>query len=502
MNLRTRKNLILSLLILAGCSVGPDYERPEMPLPENYPATGADSTGGDSEILGWWRTFDDPVLDRLIAKGIENNQDVKIALGRLNEARALRRRAFSEFFPGGQVSAGHTSVRLGAAQAPGLPPNLRRVDSYDVGFDALWEIDIFGGLRRNYEANQAEEEAREAEVDEALRTLLSEVARNYFELRGSQESLRVAQANVKNQSETVELTENLFKYGEVTELDTARARAQLSTTEATVPSLQGDIEASVRRISVLLGQNPSELVTELSEAAPLPLFRGPVKLGKPAELLRRRPDVRAAERRLAEANAEVGVAVAEFFPKVEFNGSFAIESSNFGDLSESGHERYSFGPRISWTGLNFTRTMQLKYAADARAEVALYEYEKSVLSALEDAENAMVYFSKEKERNIKLARSAADNRRAFDLARLQYKEGQIDFLSVLDSQRATLLAEEALSRSSTATLVNLVAVYKALGGGWEDVIPSENQATVGSETITTPASDPAPADDTVASAGL
>lgn len=455
------------LLLSIGCSVGPDYTTPEIPMPANYPAVEGTVAEAPKDLSSWWRVFGDEELTKLVEEGLKENNDVSRALARINESRMLRRQEQLDLMPSLTPSASFTSTRLGPAQVPGLPANLRRQDIYEAGFDTLWEIDIFGQQRRLIEAAEAEEEASKASLDDTLRSLSSEIARTYFELRGAQKQLQVAEENLKIQQDTVNVIEARLKFGEATDLDIAWARTQFERTRATIPSLQAQTEGSIRRISVLVGKQPSALLSELSQPKPLPMYQGAITIGSPAELLRRRPDVRTAERKLAAATARIGAAVADFFPKVEFTGSLSVQARNFGELSDSGHETFRFGPSITWHGLNVSQLVTRIRVQDARTEQAARDYAQSILLALEDTENALVRFGKERERRVMLERAREQSQHAVQLAKAQYQEGQIEFLSLLEAQRTALETEREFTDSETSASTALVTVFKALGGGWE-----------------------------------
>jgi multidrug efflux system outer membrane protein len=300
-----------------------------------------------------------------------------------------------------------------------------------------------------------------------LVTVTSEVARNYFELRGAQHQLDVARQNADNQRETLDITSAKLNAGRGTDLDVARAETQLNATLATIPPLEATIKQTIYRLSVLTGQQPTALDSELSAPAPLPALPTLVAVDNPKQLLRRRPDIRAAERALAAATARIGVATADLFPRVTFIGNVGVSAKDFSALSESGADTYSFGPRITWAALDLGRVRARIKAADARAEGELANYEGTVLLALEETEGALVEFGRAQTRRDYLRASAGAAERAEKLATQRYDSGVEDFLNVLDAQRTLLEIQDQLAQSETHTATALVAVYKALGGGWE-----------------------------------
>jgi multidrug efflux system outer membrane protein len=341
------------------------------------------------------------------------------------------------------------------------------VESFLVGFDASWELDFFGRVRRSIEASAADVGTAEASRRDVIVSLMAELARNYFELRGAQNQLAVARQNADNQQQTLDLTIALLNAGRGTELDVSRAEAQLNFTLAIIPSLETTMQQAAHRLGVLIGQEPTVLVSELTVPLPLPALPAMVAIGQPADLLRRRPDIRVAERALAAATARVGVATADLYPRVTVLGGVGLQAGSVVDLFSSGSTTFSIGPNIFWAAFDLGRVRERINAADARTEAALAQYEQRVLLALEETENALVDFNRQQERRDLLATSARASAKAADLARLRYQSGVTDFLTVLDAQRTVLAAQDRLAESETRTATALIAVYKALGGGWE-----------------------------------
>jgi multidrug efflux system outer membrane protein len=322
-------------------------------------------------------------------------------------------------------------------------------------------------VRRSVEASSDEVDAQEASLRDVSVSLIAEVAQNYFQLRGLQQQLQVAEQNIAIQAQTLQLTQVRADNGRGTQLDVARAQAQLDGTRASVPSLTAAIHKAMHRLSVLCGQMPGELIGQLSVAAPLSKTPDIVAIGNPAELLRRRPDIRIAERDLAAATARIGVATADLFPRVTFVGNISLEAMTLSGLGAAGSEAYSVGPRISWPALDLGRIYARIKAADARAEASLANYEQTVLNALEETENALISYSQERNRRNLLASAAQASEQAKQLADLRYREGVSDFLTVLDSEARLRQDQVLLAQSETATATALTAVYKALGGGWQ-----------------------------------
>lgn len=467
---------IVLLGLLSGCAVGPNYREPQTAVSATFAsaaATNASATfsatngAATSNLTHWWREFHDDTLDRLVARAAATNHDLRIAAARVREARALRTTAVLDLAPVVHADAGYTKGVRSLDGAGGLPRPQREVELFDAGFDASWELDVFGRVRRGLEASTAAVAAAEADRRDVLVSVVAEVARNYFELRGAQLALAVARQNADNQRETLQITVEKLRAGRGTELDTARARTQLNATLAVIPSLEINIQRAIFRIGVLTGQPPTALVDELTPSRPLPELPALVNVGSPAELLRRRPDIRTAERLLAAATARIGVQTADLFPRVTFQGQVALESKTFSGLGAAGSDTYSFGPRISWAALDLGRVRARIQAANARADAELARYEQVVLTALEETEGALVEFGRAQARREYLVASARSAEQAVTLADQRYRSGVTDFLTVLDAQRTQLAIQEQLAQSETRSATALVAVYKALGGGWE-----------------------------------
>jgi outer membrane protein, multidrug efflux system len=454
--------------LLPGCSVGPNYHPPKTEVSPAF-ANGQQTNLAPSQTaITWWRGFNDPQLDGLVDRALAANYDLRIATAHVREARALHTQAVADEFPVVTGLAGYNQSLSSADSIPfPLTRSQRELRLFTAGFDATWELDLFGGVRRGIQAASAELGAVQANRQDVMVSVISEVARNYFELRGQQHLLAVARRNAENQRENLELTLARAKGGRGTELDTARARAQLNATLAAIPPLEAAVQHAIYRLGVLTGQAPTALEAVLSPAAPIPALPALTDIGNPADLLRRRPDIRAAERTLAAASARIGVATAEFFPRVTFNGNVGFAAKNFADLGLAGRDTYSFGPNITWAALDLGHIRARLNAARANAEGQLAAYEKTVLLALEETENALVDFGREQARRDYLRQSDLSATAAMDLARQRYAGGLTDFLPVLDAERTQLDIQAQLAASETRTATTLVALYKALGGGWE-----------------------------------
>jgi outer membrane protein, multidrug efflux system len=462
-----RSAILLPLVLVAGCAVGPNYRQPASTVPTAFSNGGQSNYSSDQIVADWWRAFNDPQLNALIDRSLAHNNDIRIATANVREARALRRYTQFDLLPVINANAAYQKSQASAAANEYLPKDALKTELYDAGFDAAWELDFFGRVRRSVEATTAELQAAEANRRDVQVTIMSEVARNYFELRGAQNELDVAHRNADNQRESLQITQARLDGGRGTDLDVARARAQLTAVLSTIPPVETAIARAIHRLGVLTGQQPTALQAELTKPEPLPALPPLVAIGNPESLLRRRADVRAAERRLAAATARIGVATADLFPRVTFTGSIALQAPSFSDLGTGGAQAWSFGPRITWAALDLGHVRARIQASDARAEGALAFYEQTVLTTLEEAENALVEFGQAQARQQHLRDYVQASELAAGLARQRFEAGATDFLTVLDAERAMLIARDQLAGSETQTATALLAVYKALGGGWE-----------------------------------
>ena len=467
---------LAAAVLVSACAVGPDYVRPERTSPAAFRQAEAAVYSTAEPIAEFWAGFDDPTLARLVEESLAANYDLRAALARLDQARALARLSRLDLLPTVTAGGGYTESRLSEDQAPGVPREQRDRGFYDASIDAFWELDLFGRVRRSVEASRADAQAAAADLRSLQVSLAAEVARTYFELRGFQEQLRVARENADNQAETLRLTQVRFDAGRGTQFDVDRARAQLKFTQSRVPALEAVVAASAHRLAVLGGREPAALLPELETPVPLPALPTAVAVGTPAELLRRRPDVLAAERRLASATALIGVATADLFPRFTVGGSFGVAASSLGDLFTRDGQSYAFGPAISWAFLDLGRVRARIAATDAGAEENFALYEGTVLRALEEAETSLVSYTRARREGEELRESAAASSDAARTARLRFESGVTDFLQVLDAERSLLDSEDRLAQSRTRTATALVAVYKAVAGGWPDRAPQQVSA--------------------------
>jgi multidrug efflux system outer membrane protein len=455
-----------AMTALSGCAVGPDYHRPETPVDARFANAGEPGLAAGDAVEAYWMGFSEPMLNDLIEDALAHNKDLSAAEANLRAARAVRRLTGFDQFPTVTFSGGYTRNLDSQEQLPGVDFHDREFDAAQAGFDGLWELDLFGRVRRNVEAARADVGASAATLQDARVSVIAELARDYFILRGLQDQLTLTERNADNQFNTLKLTRNRLEAGRGNQLDTARAEAQWQTTVASIPSLQASIATTGYRLSVLTGRQPNALSASLTAQAPQPALPPLNTIGTPEQLLRRRPDVRAAERRLAGATARVGVAVGDLFPKVTLTGQAGYIAPTFGEFGTSGARFFSFGPSISWAAFDLGRVRARIGSARAQTDAALAAYEGAVLGALEDTEGALISYGRSQARRDALQVAAAASDKAADLAEKRFEGGLIDFLEVLDAERTALSAELLLSQSRTDEATSLIAVYKALGAGW------------------------------------
>jgi multidrug efflux system outer membrane protein len=452
--------------VLSACAVGPDYERPDTDVPTEFVrADSAMYTDAEMEA-DFWRRLDDPVLTRLVDDALAANHDLRIALARYDRARALLRESGLDRFPTVTASGAAADQRASADQFAGATRLQRDSESYDAAISAAWELDFFGRVRRNVEAQRADAEASAADLGVVQVSVVAELAQTYFQLRGLQQQFDVARSNADNQRGSLELVQARLDAGSGTQLDVEQARSQLESTLALMPALESEIAVAAHRIAVLTGRQPDALVAELEVPVPLPTLPAHIPAGAPGELLRRRPDVFAAERRLAAATARIGVATADLFPSFTLGGLIGTQAIDSGALFERDSETRSVALGIDWSFLDIGRVRARIAAADADAARNLASYEQTVLRALEETENALVRYARLQREREHLQAAAAAGGEAARLARLRFDGGIADFLQVLDAERSQLETEDRLVQSETRSAVALVALYRALAGSW------------------------------------
>ena len=471
---RVRLGLPLAAALLAGgCAVGPDYREPKPALDASFvnaPAAAANPSSAD--IATFWRGFGDAELTALIDRAIAVNGDVRIAQARLQESRANLQGARAELLPNIGVAADAGRTLTPEYLLPGASRSQRTTSFYDAGFTASWELDFFGRNRRASESAAAQLDSSQAGVHAAQTVVAAEVARNYLELRGLQLRLAVARDSIVNQRESLRLTSARLDAGRGTQLDVARAQTQLAGTEAILPTLQSAVDRSSYRIATLVAEPLREVAARLATPRLLPTLPvtdlSALPLGTPEQLLRRRPDLVQSERQLAAATAEIGVATADLFPRVNLVGLIGFATNQLGGFGAATSQQYSLAAGLTWPLLDFGRVRSRISASEARALQSLASYEQTVATALEETESALSQFSHSAEQTDKLAIAAASAEQAARLSKLRFDAGAVDFLIVLDAERQSLIARDALVLAQVGQATALVSVYRALGGGWSE----------------------------------
>jgi len=470
----------MAACLLAGCTstrqwwqngfkVGPNYGQPPAPVADRW--IDADNASVKSEATDysyWWTVFNDPVLNELIYTAYEQNLPLRKAGLRILEARAQRGIAAGSLFPQQQQMIGaYSRNKLSDNSYPlGLFPGNREFDNWSVGFDAAWELDIWGRIRRGIEAADANLNAQIEDYDDVLVILQAEVAAAYIQMRTLEERLALVRKNIALQQEALEIIERRFQGGVVGEIDVRQAKAILAVTESLIPTLEENHRKVQNVLCILLGMPPRDLQEELGGPAPVPSAPPEIAVGIPAELLRRRPDVRRAERQAAAQSARIGMAASEFYPRIAITGTISFDAEQFGDVFRGDSLAGRVGPGFQWNILNYGRIANSVRAEDARFRQAVIDYQNTVLMANKEVEDAIVGFLREQERVRSLGRAAHETEQALRIGLFQYEQGLIDYQRVLDSQRALVLQQDALAESRGKIAMNLVAVYKAIGGGW------------------------------------
>jgi outer membrane protein, multidrug efflux system len=478
-----RKAAILLVMTLAGCATSPAYREPAVQVPPAFRET-QDTIGARFVPLAidttakplpaseralaqaeFWRELGDTTLNRLLDELSRQNLDVRAAQARVRGARAARFASALDLAPTITASAAYTRQRISTASFPitegGRFPDQ---DIWDAGFDASWELDLFGRLRRTLQAQGALVTATREDLRDVQVSLSAELARAYFDLRGSQEQLAVAERNAENQRRTLEVTRQRLEAGRGTAFDTERALAQLNFTLATIPALQSRVADAQYQVGVLVGRPPAAVANELKLAVALPDFPKEVAVSSPDSVVRRRPDVSAAERQLAAERAFVGAAKADYLPRLSVGGSAGYSADKLGGLGDNGTFRYAVGPVLSWPFLNLGRVKAGVDAAQARRAEAEAQYNQTVLRALQEVESALIAYRTSRARVERVQDAALASERAAELARLRFSGGVADFLAVLDAERTQLDAENQLAQSRTDAATAYAALYKALGG--------------------------------------
>ncbi len=470
--------MIALAILFSGCTmVGPDYVKPTAPEPEKWlESSNPKIENKEVDFSDWWTAFNDPVVNELIEAAYQQNLTLQIAGLRIYEARAQLGIAFGFQYPQSQQGLGSASINQLSENAPNSAAADRYYSNFDIGLDAAWELDVWGKFRRAVQTGVASLEASIADYDDILVSLTAEVARTYIILRTGEERLEVARQNVVIQKRSLEIAEVRFKAGAVTELDVTQARALMRSTESSIPGFESDIRQAKNALAILLGKLPGEIDAMLRGPGLIPAVPAEVAVGIPAELLRRRPDIRFAERQLAAQSAQIGFAKADLFPHFSLFGTLGFQASDhtglssnnskFSDLFKKGSITYSTGGGFNWDLFNYGRITNQIRVEDARFQELAVNYEDTVIQAAREAEDAMIAFLRSQESVFFLADAVKASKRSVDLSMIQYREGLVDYQRVLDTQRFLTEQQDSLVFTAGTVGQNLVAIYRSLGGGW------------------------------------
>jgi NodT family efflux transporter outer membrane factor (OMF) lipoprotein len=466
----------LAVFLLAGCAVGPDYSVPALGLPQGWFTSGVAVDDKMTVQEDWWKQFNDPVLDALISKASSGNFDMKIAEARIAQARATGSSAQADLLPTVNVTGlgDRQSNRIAFGDAPF---NLSKpFNTFQAGFDASWEIDIFGGKRREIESDTATLKAAEATRDDVRISLIAEVARGYVDIRQYQQQIALVGDTAAADLKTVDIAGQRYRSGNTAGLDVTQAKAQLAQAQTQLPYYQNLLAQAEFRMDVLLGEQPGATHALVADHAPIPDTDKELILTAPASVIANRPDIRVAERQLAAATAQQGVAVAQFFPKISLSGFLGLLNTDAGKLLLANSKSWDAGANVLWPILNYGKLSAGTALADARQQEALAHYQKIVISALSDVEQAATAYIRQQEFTAAQAKTVADNAHAADIAHMRYKEGLSSFIEVLDAQRTLYASQSQLAAARGILAQDRIAVYKSLGGGWKDA-PVAGDAT-------------------------
>ncbi|MCA9100289.1 MAG: efflux transporter outer membrane subunit [Planctomycetales bacterium] len=460
--------LLCALALVAGCRVGPDYRAPAVPLHRHWiqPAHYGINTN-ESPPVEWWTSLGDPVLDQLVLDSLSENLEARAALARIGEARALRGATRGEFFPKFFGVGNYDRRKISSNGTPFFTTTTNPFDSYQIGFDSSWEIDIWGKIRRSVEAANAELQIASEDYFGVVLTLIAEVGRNYVDVRVAQTRLAIAESNRHIQEQTLQMVESRHAAGLVSDLDVAQARENLFRTTATIPPLGVNLVTAKNALCVLRGLTPGALDVVLDADGPIPDPSGSVAVGFPAELLRRRPDVRRAENTIVAENARIGVETADLYPQFTLAGDIGVRTTDLANLFTYESLELNVGPAFRWNILNFGRIRNRIAAQQQRREQAVLKYQNTVLSAYREAENALVAYDQTQQRRDALREAVSAAKQSVLLSGSQYRRGLISFQTVLDSQRQLLENEDQLALTAGNVSASYIALYKSLGGGWE-----------------------------------
>lgn len=496
---RTRKCTyapVILALLLSGCaSVGPNYEEPKIPTPDAWSQSISKQTGEQStDLTEWWKGLNDPTLNKLIERARSENPNLRLAAERVQESLARRGIARSQFFPNVEASGAYSRARFSDNSFSEFPDAVQQgipnetFDYYSGGFDVGWEMDVFGGVRRAVEASEAGMDVSGETYRDVLVTLFAEVARNYVEYRSLQERIRLAYENVEAQERSVQIAKSRLESGLRPETDVTQAKTNLESSRSFIPILKTQLSFIQNTLAVLVGGYSESIEDELKQTAAIPAPPSSIEVGLPTDLLRSRPDVRAAERRLATQTALIGVAAADLYPRFRLFGSFNLESVDSSDFFDSDSRAYAFGPSVRWNIFSAGRIRNTIAVQESRTEQALATYENTVLVAVAEVESSMAALKNETDRNVMLNKAVTSSVKTVDLLKANYENGLINFQPLLDAQRVKFTIEDSAAASKGLITQDYIRLYKALGGGSQvEVVPIPPQKAQKNESLLTQA---------------
>jgi len=470
--------LLLSGMVLSGCAVGPDYNPPTIELPTHWGNAKTAQKPKVADLAQWWDRLNDPLLNALVEEAVQGNLDVASAKARIREARATRRQAIGALFPSVTGSGSATRSRTAASGVDGVTSPPYTANQFEAGFDASWELDVFGANRRAVEAAAYGTDAAEDDLRATLLTLIGDVTSNYAEARGYQARIALARRTAASQRETAALTQRKFEAGSSSAVDVAKAAGQAATTEANIPAYEAAYAENVHRLGVLLGREPAALSQLFKRGAPIPAPRLPLPRGIPADVLVMRPDVRRAERQIAQYTAKIGQAEAALYPSVSLTGSVSTTGAKISDLGKNSSIGWSFGPTLSVPIFNGGKLRAAVEIAEAQRDEYYVAWRTAVLTALEDVENAIVSLAQERIKMRSLTEAARRYGEAARLSRSLYEAGTQSFLDLLDAERSQYSAEDSLLQSRIAIATDYIALAKALGGGWDGALDNSRPEVI------------------------
>ncbi len=461
----------LSALLL-GCAVGPDYETPQTSVPETWKSAdetmpNAASDAQASIEQSWWQNFNDPVLSQLIDRALTGNYDLKIAEARIAEARAARSSSTSGLWPTGDFKSSVTREANRLPVPVPFPGISKPFDIYETGFDASWELDLFGGNKRAVEAATYDLQASEASFSSVRVSMLAEVARTYIDIRQYQAQLKIARSNVDIDQNAVGITKQRVDAGTAPGVDVTQAEAQLEQARAQIATYDSQLTQAEYSLDLLLGEQPGAVQSIIGDAKPIPVANKKLILAAPAVVIDNRPDIHMAERKLAAATAQQGVATAKFYPDISLSGFFGLLTTNGGNLFTNASKSWMMGSSVLWPILSYGQLEANLESADAAQKEALATYQKTVLSALSDVEKSVTAYTQQQKFESSFAKSVEKNRQASVVAKQRYKEGMTSFIEALDSDRTLYTSQIQLAQADADATRDLIAVYKSLGGGWK-----------------------------------